>query len=160
MLSRVRIAGFLTSVVVVAALAGCATTTQRNSVAPAAMQRSSSDTASIAGVWQGEVWEMPTHYLQGVRRVTLNINRDGSWTATSGGKPCASGTATTRGGLVVLAGARTGSDYCMPYSIASKDGRMRAVFDTSFGARETQAMIDLRHVEPAPPAAAQAQTQP
>lgn len=159
MLSRVRFAGILTSVVAVAALAGCATA-QRNSVAPVAMQRSSSDTASIAGVWQGEVWELPTHYLQGVRRITLNINRDGSWTATSGDKPCASGTATTRGGLVVLGGVRMGPDYCMPYSIASKDGRMRAVFDTSFSARETQAMIDLCRVEPAPPAAAHARTQP
>jgi hypothetical protein len=159
MLSRVRFAGILTSVVAVAALAGCATA-QRNSVAPVAMQRSASDTASIAGVWQGEVWELPTHYLQGVRRITLNINRDGSWTATSGDKPCASGTATTRGGLVVLGGVRMGPDYCMPYSIASKDGRMRAVFDTSFSARETQAMIDLCRVEPAPPAAAHARTQP
>lgn len=159
MLSRARIAGFLSSLVAVAALAGCATT-PRNTVAPVAMQSGPSNTASIAGVWQGEVWEMPAHYIQGVRRVTLSMNRDGSWTAMSGDKPCASGTATVRGGLVVLAGSRTGADYCMPYSIASKDGRMRAVFDTSFSARETQAMIDLRRVEPAPAAAAQAQTQP
>ena len=159
MLSRARMAGFLSSVIAVAALAGCATT-PRDSVAPVAMQPGPSNTASIAGVWQGEVWELPTHYIQGVRRVTLTINRDGSWTAMSGDKPCASGAATMRGGLVVLAGTRTGPDYCMPYSITSKDGRMRAVFDTSFGARETQAMIDLRRVEPAPAAAAQARTRP
>lgn len=159
MVSRIRIAGLLTSVLAVAALAGCATTS-RNTVAPVAMQRGSSDTASLAGVWEGEVWEMPTHYIQGVRRVTLIIDRDGSWTATSGGKPCASGTATARGGLVRLAGTRTGPDYCLPYSVASKDERMRAVFDTSFNAREGSAMIDLTRIEPAPAAAAEARTQP
>jgi len=158
MLSRARIAG-LSSVLAVAALAGCATT-PRNTVAPVAMQPGASNTASIAGVWQGEVWELPTHYIQGVRRVTLTMNRDGSWTAMSGDKPCASGTATVRGGLVLLAGSRTGPDYCMPYSVASKDGRMRAVFDTSFNAREGSAMIDLRRTEPAPATAAEARTQP
>jgi hypothetical protein len=159
MLSQVRIAGFLSSVLAVAALAGCATT-PRNTVAPVAMQPGPSNTASIAGVWQGEVWEMPTHYIQGVRRVTLTINRDGSWTAMSGDKPCASGTATVRGGLVVLAGSRTGPDYCLPYSVATKDGRMRAVFDTSFNAREGSAMIDLKRGEPAPTASAEARTRP
>ena len=149
----------LTTVLAMAALAGCATT-PRNTVAPVTMQRGSLDTASIAGVWEGEVWEMPTHYIQGVRRVTLTIDQDGSWTATSGGKPCASGTATVRGGLVVLAGSRTGPDYCLPYSVASKDGRMRAVFDTSFNARAGSAMIDLTRIEPAPAAAAEARTQP
>ena len=149
----------LTTVLAVAALAGCATT-PRNTVAPVTMQRGSLDTASIAGVWEGEVLEMPTHYIQGVRRVTLTIDRDGSWTATSGSKPCASGTATVRGGLVVLAGTRTGPDHCLPYSVASKKERMRAVFDTSFNARAGSAMIDLTRIEPAPAAAAQARTQP
>ena len=60
----------------------------------------------------------------------------------------------------MLAGTRTGSDYCMPYSLASKDGRMKAVFDTSFKARETSAMIDLKRVQEPLPAAAQAPTQP
>src|SRR5262249_60370962 len=100
------------------------------------------------------------HSVQVAARSALNTNRGGSGPGTGGDKSCAPGTATMRGGLVVLAGTRTGPDYCLPYSIASKDGRMRAVFDTSFSARETQAMIDLRRVEPAPPAAAQAQTQP
>ena len=159
MLSRGRVAGFAWGFLAVAAVAGCAT--QRGAVAPVAMeQNSSSDTAAIAGVWEGEVWEMPSHYIQGVRRITLNVNKDGSWTATSAGAQCASGTASVYGGLVVLAGTRTGSDYCMPYSLASKDGRMKAVFDTSFKARETSAMIDLNRVQEPLPAAAQAPTQP
>jgi hypothetical protein len=41
--------------------------------------------APLAGVWEGEVWEMPTHDLQGVRCITLSIARDGRWTASSGG---------------------------------------------------------------------------
>jgi len=64
------------------------------------------------------------------------------------------------GGLVVLAGTRTGSAHCMPYSLASKDGRMKVVFDTSFKARETSAMIDLKRIQEPLPAAAQAPTQP
>ena len=103
---------------------------------------------------------MPSYYIQGVRRITLNVNKDGSWAATSGGAQCASGTASAYGGLVVLAGTRTGSDYCMPYSLASKDGRMKAVFGTSFKARETSAMIDLARAQEPLPAAAQAPTQP
>jgi hypothetical protein len=118
------------------------------------------DIASIAGVWEGQVWEMPTHYLQGVRRITLNISKDGSWTASSGSTECASGTASIHGGLVVLGGIRHGPDFCMPYSIASQDGRMKAVFDTSFKARETSAMIDLQWIRPSIPATAQAPTQP
>jgi hypothetical protein len=149
MLSPGRVAGFAWGFLAVAAVAGCAT--QRGAVA---------DTASIAGVWEGEVWEMPSHYLQGVRRITLNVNKDGSWTATSAGAQCASGTASVYGGLVVLTRTRTGPDYCMPYSLASKDGRMKAVFDTSFKARETNAMIDLKRVQEPLPAAAQAPTQP
>lgn len=159
MLSRGRVARFAWGFLAVAAVAGCAT--HRSAIAPVPMERNSSaDPASIAGVWEGEVWEMPSHYLQGVRRITLNVNKDGSWTATSAGAQCASGTASVYGGLVVLAGTRTGSDYCMPYSLASKDGRMKAVFDTSFKARETSAMIDLKRVQEPLPAAAQAPTQP
>ena len=157
--SRGGVAGFAWGFLAVAAVAGCAT--QRSAIAPVAMERNrSSDTVSIAGVWEGEAWEMPSHYIQGVRRITLNVNKDGSWTATSAGAQCASGTASVYGGLVVLTRTRTGPDYCMPYSLASKDGRMRAVFDTSFKARETNAMIDLKRVEEPLPAAAQAPTQP
>jgi len=157
MLTRSRIAGFVWGAVAVLVSAGCAT--QRGTVEPVSMERSSTfDMASIAGVWQGEVWEMPTHYLQGVRRITLNIDRDGRWTASSGGIQCASGTASVRGGRVVLAGERKGPDFCMPYSLTSKDGRMKAVFETSFKARQTTAMIDLERVQPAPPQAAATQT--
>jgi hypothetical protein len=138
---------FMLGLLFVVVVAGCAS-----------HQRAERDASSIAGVWEGQVWEMPTHYLQGVRSVTLTIARDGTWTATSGDTQCASGTASIRGDFVVLGGSRTGPDYCMPYSLASADGRMRAVFDTSFKARETSAMIDLRRAEE--PSPAQARTSP
>ena len=156
MFTRSRLVGFVAAVVGVALSAGCAT--HRGVVSPVSMNESSTpSTASLAGVWEGEVWEMPTHYLQGVRRIALNIARDGRWTASSAGTPCASGTVQIRGGLVVLGGDRTGPDYCMPYSLGSRDGHMKAVFETSFKARQTSAMIDLERVRPALPQAAEAQ---
>ncbi|MGH7343666.1 MAG: hypothetical protein ACREK4_02020 [Candidatus Rokuibacteriota bacterium] len=157
MLIRGRVAGFVWSLVAVALSTGCAT--ERGAVSPVATS-SASDPASIAGVWEGEVWEMPTHYLQGVRRITLTVSRDGTWTATSGGTMCASGRASVRGGLVILGGDRTGPDFCMPHSLASRDGRMKAVFETSFKARQTSAMIDLERVRGAMPEAAQAPSRP
>src|SRR5262245_63419615 len=130
MSTRSRLVGFVTAVVGVALSAGCAT--HRGVVSPVSMTESSTpSTASLAGVWEGEVWEMPTHYLQGVRRITLDITRDGRWTASSGGAPCASGRVSVRGGLVVLGGEPKGPDFCMPYSLASRDGSMKAVFETS-----------------------------
>jgi hypothetical protein len=48
----------------------------------------------------------------------------------------------------------------MPYSLASRDGRMKAVFGTSFKARQTSAMLDLQRMPEPAPAAAQASTRP
>src|SRR5262249_50649329 len=142
MLSRGCVAGLVWGALAVALSSGCAT--RRGTVATASIERSStSEMATIAGIWEGEVWEMPTHYLQGVRRITLDIARDGRWTASSGGTQCASGTASVRGRRVMFKGERKGPDFCMPYSLTSKDGRMKAVFETSFRARQTQAMVDL-----------------
>ena len=162
MLTRSRLVGFVVAAVGVALSAGCAT--QRGVASPGSMaspvsmnESSAPSAASLAGVWEGEVWERPVHYLQGVRRITLNIARDGRWTASSAGKPCASGTVGMRGNLVVLGGDRTGPDYCMPYSLASRDGHMKAVFETSFKERPATAMIDLERVRPALPEAAEAQ---
>jgi len=159
MLTRGCVAGFVCGVLAVAVSAGCAT--RRGTVEPVSVDRSStSDTAAIAGVWEGEVWEMPVHYLQGVRRITMNVDRGGKWTASSGGTQCASGTASVHGNRVILNGQRKGPDFCMPHSLTSKDGRMKAVFETSFKARQASAMIDLERMSPAPPQAAAAETRP
>jgi hypothetical protein len=153
-----RVAAVAWSVVAVVLSSGCAA--PRGAVAPVVTDGGVPDTASIAGTWEGAVWEMPTHYLQGVRRITLTISRDGAWTATSGGAPCASGRLSVRDGLVVLGVERTGPDFCMPYSLAARDGRMKAVFGTSFKARQTSAMINLHRMPEPAPAAAQASTRP
>jgi len=86
----------------------------------------------------------------------LQIGRDGSWTASAAGVQCASGTASMRGGLLILGGARTSQDYCVPYSLAPQDGRMKAMFETSFKSRETTAMIGLERSPVRVPQAAQA----
>ena len=157
--SRGRVAGFVGSFLVLALAAGCAT--QRGVASPAVTEtRGSPETASLAGVWEGEVWEMPTHYIQGVRRITLSIARDGKWTATSGGTECASGTVSVRGDLVILGGDRAGPDFCMPHSILASGRRMKAVFSTSFKAREGSAMIDLERTRDPMPEAAQAPSRP
>ena len=59
---------------VVAASVGCAGHAT-SSYAPG-----DGNVAGIEGVWYGEIWETPTAYYQGVRRVTVNIFNDGSWT--------------------------------------------------------------------------------
>jgi hypothetical protein len=164
MSSRSCIVGFVSSVLAIAAAVGCASQGEArlsSEVKPVVIQPASApDVASIAGVWRGEVWERPTHYLQGVRRITLDIARDGTWTAKSGDTACASGTATIRGGLVFLRSTWSGADFCMPNSLASKDGRMRAVFDTTFKEREGSAMIDLIRVSSPPATTAQISTRP
>lgn len=140
MLSRVRIAGFVWSFLAVTAAAGCA---GRRDASSAVSMQSGADMASLEGTWVGQVWEMPVHYIQGVRTITLQIGRDGSWTAAAGGTQCASGTASVNGGLVVLGGTRVGQDYCVPYSLATNDERMKGVFETSFKGRPGSAMIGL-----------------
>ena len=56
MSNRSYVVGFVCGVLAIAAAAGCAT--QRNQIKPAAMQPAgASGLASIAGVWEGEVWE-------------------------------------------------------------------------------------------------------
>lgn len=97
------------------------------------------------GVWQGVVWETPASLYQGVRRVTVTVVEGGSWTAIGDGAPCAFGVAIIRDGGVVLDIHRRAWDACMPWSLAMRDGRMWAVFVTSFNGRDARAVIDLQH---------------
>jgi len=138
--SRIKITRFVWGCLAVAALTGCAA---RHDAGKPVAVKSEADVAPLEGTWIGQVWEMPAHYIQGVRTITLQIARDGSWTATAGGTQCASGTASVHGGLVVLGGTRVGQDYCVPYSLTANDGRMKGVFETSFKGRQGSAMIGL-----------------
>ena len=153
MLNRMRIAGCVGMALVIAAVAGCA---GRREALRSEAASGSPEIAAFEGIWEGQAWEMPVHYLQGTRRVTLQIGRDGSWTASTGGVQCATGTASMRGGLLILGGARTSQDYCVPYSLAPAGGGMKAMFETSFKSRETAAMIGFERSPARVPQAAQA----
>ncbi len=81
----------------------------------------SADTAALEGVWEGEVWETPSFYLQGVRRVAVRVSNGGAWTASIGPTVCAAGTATVRDGLVFLDGDPVGPELCVPRSLKVED---------------------------------------
>jgi hypothetical protein len=118
-----------------------------------------SNTTAIEGVWYGEVWELPNGYYQGVRRVTVNIFRDGSWTAASGPRECGAGRASAVGDLVVFDESRPrAGDRCLPHSAAIRGGRMWAPFETSFGGRDGTALLLLQRIGTPPPEAARAST--
>jgi hypothetical protein len=122
----------------------------------AMVETGSADPAALAGMWEGEVWETPSFYLQGVRRVAVTVSSGGSWTASSAGAVCATGTATARDGLVILDGDPVGPDRCVPRSLKIEDGRMWAAFETSFKGRTAPAMIGLERAGERVPEAARA----
>ena len=103
----------------------------------------STDTGALEGVWEGKVRETPSFYLQGVRRVAVKVSNRGSWTASSGGAVCATGTATVRDGLVIPDRDPVGPDRCVPRSLKIRDGNMWAAFETSFKGRTAPAMFGL-----------------
>jgi hypothetical protein len=116
----------------------------------------SADTAALEGVWEGEVWETPSFYLQGVRRVAVRVSNGGAWTASIGPTVCAAGTATVRDGLVFLDGDPVGPELCVPRSLKVEDRHMWAAFETSFKGRTAPAMIGLERVGERVPEAASA----
>src|SRR2546427_10975569 len=97
----------------VTASAGCASHTAAASRASLAATGSTS-AARLEGVWGGEVWETPSYYNQGVRRIALKGSSDGSWTASTGGAVCATGTAAPRDGLVIPERVPGGPELCLP----------------------------------------------
>src|SRR5437899_12497364 len=85
----------------VTASVGCASHNAAASRAALAATGSTS-AARLEGVLEGEVWETPSYYNQGVLRIALKVSSDGSWTACTGGEVCAIVTAAVRIGLVLL----------------------------------------------------------
>src|SRR2546428_5520181 len=83
---------------------GCAS--HEAAVSRAALAATGSTYTTLEGVWEGEVWEIPSDYIQGVRRIAVKVSSDGSWPASTGGAICATGTAAVRDGLVILDGHR------------------------------------------------------
>jgi hypothetical protein len=117
---------------------GCASHNAAASRAALAAPGSTS-AARLEGVWEGEVWETPSYCNQGVRRIAVKVSSDGSWTASSSGAVCATGTAVARDSLFILDRNPVGPDLCMPRSLKIGDGYMWAAFETSFRGRTVAA---------------------
>lgn len=133
------------ALVALAASAGCARFADIASPGDAA-RSASSQASALEGVWEGQIWETPADYAQGVRRVTVNISREGSWRATIGGAECASGVTTPRDDVVILGSRAPAGPPCVPYSLARDRERMWGEFPTSFKGRSATAAIDLIRV--------------
>src|SRR5438445_9905450 len=103
----------------------------------------STSAARLEGVWEGEVSETPSYYNQGVRRIALKVSSDGSWTASTGGAVCATGSAAARDGLVILDRVAVGPDLCMPHSLKVRDEQLGGTFETSLKGRTVAATIEL-----------------
>src|SRR5437667_12230856 len=77
----------------------------------------STSAARLEGVWEGEVWETPSYYNQGVRRLALKVSSHGSRTASTAGAACATTTAVARAGLVILPRVPLGPYLSTPHSL-------------------------------------------
>ena len=102
---------------------GCASHNAAASRAALAATGSTS-AARLEGVWEGEVWETPSYYNQGVRRIAVKVSSD----------------------LVILDRVPVGPDMCMPHSLKVRDEQLWATFETSFKERTVAAMIGLHRV--------------
>jgi hypothetical protein len=145
MSTRTRFLGIVAGVFALGALAGCGRLAVV-SLPGASVRPASADPAALEGVWVGQIWETPTDYFQGVRRVTVNITSGGAWTATIGGVECASGVATMRHDLVILTRRAPAGAPCVPHSLEMDGGHMWGEFTTSFNRRAATAAIDLVRV--------------
>jgi hypothetical protein len=152
MITVFRDLGLAAGIFALVTIGGCASTAEpgRGDVV-----RTTADT-SIDGTWEGQVWENPSDYREGVQNITLEIFRNGSWTATTKGKECAHGEATVRAGLVFLRSRAADGPPCLPYSLQLGRGRMWGAFETAFKERAATAMVDLVHVRERPPESASA----
>ena len=112
--------------------------------------------SSLEGIWEGQVWENPSDYRQGVQNISVDISRTGSWTATTMRVECARGVATVRADLVILHSRAEGGPPRLPYSLQLGRGRMWGEFEAGFKHREATAMLDLVRVRERPPESASA----
>src|SRR5439155_20556960 len=103
----------------VTASVGCASHNAAASRAALAATGSTS-AARLEGVWEGEVWETPSYYNQGVRRIALKVSISSSSIASA-----------------------SAPIWCMPHSLKVRDEQLWATFETSFKGRIEAAMIGL-----------------
>lgn len=112
--------------------------------------------SSIEGIWEGQVWENPSDYRQGVQNIRVDISRTGSWTATTKGAECARGEASVRADLVILRSRAEAGPPCLPHSLRLAREHMWGEFGAGFKQRAATAMVDLVRVLERPPESASA----
>ena len=154
MITPIRDLGLAAGLFALVATGGCASLAEPGREV---VVRTAADT-SLEGIWEGQVWENPSDYREGVQNITLDISRNGDWTATTKGAECAKGVATVRGDLVILRSRADAGPPCLPYSLRLGRGRMWGEFEAGFKKREATAMVNLVHVRERLPDAASATT--
>jgi hypothetical protein len=112
--------------------------------------------SSLDGIWEGQVWENPSDYRQGVQNIRVDISRTGSWTATTKGVECARGEASVRADLVILRSRADAGPPCLPYSLRLAREHMWGEFEAGFKQRAATAMVDLVRIRERPPESASA----
>ena len=113
----------------------------------------SSAAPSLAGHWQGIIWETGASLFQGRTPLDLQISEDGTWRGTVG-KADASGTAwLDRHGWLVLSGSAGPSDGhqdVVYYQLAGDSVRRWGEISASFAGWVDHASVSLHKIEAAP----------
>jgi hypothetical protein len=154
---KIREFGLAAGLLAIVAAAGCASLAEPGrSVVPTAASSSLEGVSSLEGIWEGQVWENPSDYRQGVQNIRVDISRTGSWTATTKGAECARGEASVRADLVILRSRAEAGPPCLPYSLRLARGHMWGEFGAGFKQRAATAMVDMVRVRERPPESASA----
>ena len=146
---KIRAFGPVAGLLAIVAVSGCASLTEPSRGVVLTDYRS-----SLAGTWEGQVWENPSDYRQGVQNIRVDISRTGSWTATTKGAECARGEASVRDDLVILRSRAAAGPPCLPHTLRLARGHMWGEFEAAFKQRAATAMVDLVRVRERPPESA------
>jgi len=148
---KIREFGLAAGLLAIVAAAGCASLTE-----PGRGVVLTDYSSSLEGIWEGQVWENPSDYRQGVQNIKVDISRTGSWTATTKGAECARGEASVRADLVILRSRAEAGPPCLPYSLRLARGHMWGEFGAGFKQRAATAMVDMVRVRERLPESASA----
>jgi hypothetical protein len=148
---KIRQFGLAAGLLAIVAAAGCASLTE-----PSRGVVLTDYSSSLEGIWEGQVWENPSDYRQGVQNIRVDISRTGSWTATTKGAECARGETSVRADLVILRSRAEAGPPCLPHSLRLAHGHMWGEFEAAFKQRAATAMVDLVRVRERPPESASA----
>ena len=154
---KIRELGLAAGLLAIAAAAGCASLTEPSrGVLLTSTSSSPRGVWSLEGIWEGQVWENPSDYRQGVQNIRVDISRTGSWTATTKGAECARGEASVRDDLVILRSRAEAGPPCLPHSLRLARGYMWGEFEAGFKQRAATATVGLVRVRERPPESASA----